>query len=127
MIDSIFDDLLLSSTAIAATVGNRVRPLARDEQTPCISFQKDDETQEIDISGKPYGPKQADFTVSCFDKSYSTVKTLANDVKTHLLTQKGTFDNINIMLIVYNSIDDDYDDETKIYITELTFTIYFEG
>jgi len=127
MIDSIFDDLLLSSPEIKSIVDTRIRPVARDEKLPCISFRKDDETQELNISGKGVGITEATMSVTSFSKSYSELKRLVSITKSHLLLQSGQVGDYKIHLVNYLSDSDEYDNETEIYYNESTFTIYFEG
>lgn len=127
MIDSIFDDMILSSTAVTNIVGNRVRPVVRDEKLPCISFKKDDESQELNISGEKVGITEATMTVTSFSKSYSELKRLVEFTKAHLLAQKGVIGDYKIHLVNYVSDNDDYDNDIDIYYNDTTFTIYFEG
>lgn len=127
MIESIIDDLILSTPGITSKVGNRVRPLARDEKLPCISFKKDSETSELDISGKANGVTEASISITTYGRSFSESKTLSNNIKLHLLNQRGLYDNCAIHLVVFDGDDDDYDNESKIYLNDSNYTIYFEG
>lgn len=127
MIDLIIDDILLSSTDITNVINNRVRPLVRTQDLPCVSFKKLDQTQEVNIDGNPVGMIQSEIEITCYAKRLQELKTLFGHVKEQIVNFKGVIDGVNVHLVVYNSDDDNYDQDSEIYINESTFTIYFEG
>lgn len=127
MIDAVIDDLILGTPNLINKVGKRVRPIVRDETLPCISYKKDSEIGELDISGFNNGIKQASISVTIYSRDYSQLKTIAQDMKNHLLIQRGMIDNCTIHLVVFDGDDDDFDNESKIYLNESNYTLHFEG
>lgn len=127
MIESIIDDILLSSPGVTGMVNTRVRPLVRTQDLPCVSFRKTDQVQEINIDGESVGMVEAEIEITCYAKRLSELKTLFGHVKSKMVNHTGIIDGINIHLVVYGSDDDSYDQDSEIYLNESNFTIYFEG
>ena len=127
MIESIIDDILLSSPGVTGMVNTRVRPLVRTQDLPCVSFRKTDQVQEINIDGESVGMIEAEVEITCYAKRLSELKTLFGHVKSQMVNHTGIIDGINIHLVVYGSDDDSYDQDSEIYLNESNFTIYFEG
>ena len=127
MIDAIIDDLIMGTPYLIDKVGNRVRPIVRDEALPCISYKKDSESGELDISGFNNGIKQASISITTYSRDYSQLKSIAQDMKNHLLMQKGMYNNCTIHLVVFDGDDDDFDNDSKIYLNESNYTLHFEG
>lgn len=109
---------ILSGTTL---IGTEIYPLILPEnsQLPSVVIERDGSPEYTKDGVSRY---VVNATITILSSTYNNSITIATDVTNRMVTTRGEVGDVNFIDVKFNSINEDYIENT--YIQSLTFTIY---
>lgn len=115
---------ILANSSIAAIIGTRLNPLRIEQNAtlPASAYELEI-AKSIDANDGPTGLYQSLLTITCVGEKYGDVVNLSWLMSQALNNFQGSMGNTEIKLMTYDGSTPDFDEEAKVYLMSLNFTI----